>query len=75
MSFKNSKKSSEYEIQVQKAISAFKNNEFSSIDAAADYFKVIPRTARRRLNAGLTRSTSHIMQQILTNAEESTLKR
>jgi hypothetical protein len=75
MPTKFSKKAPDYEIKLQKALFAFQNNDFTSIDAAARFFKVIPRTLRRRHLGGLTQSTSHKMYQILTNAEETTLVR
>jgi len=69
------KKSSEHEFQLVKAQYALKNKDFKSVRAAAAFFKVHYRTLQRRVNGGLTQSTSQEMRQILTNAEEDTLVR
>lgn len=72
MGYKNSKKSMEYEIQIQKAISAYKLKKYSSIRATTRTFKVPHNTLIRRLNDGVSRTQAHQLQQILTNTEEST---
>src|SRR3954469_3189064 len=61
------------EIQIQKALYAFQNKDFSSLNSAADFFEVPRRTLHRRHHGGLTQSTSHERAQILSNAEEKTL--
>jgi hypothetical protein len=54
-----SKKSPNHKIQLIKALYALNNKDFLSISAAAKFFKVYPKTLRRRRNGGLTQSTSH----------------
>ena len=73
--FKMSNKVSDHEIQIQKAITAFKNNEFHSIYAAAQHFKVSRTTLTRRLAGGVSHAIAHHNALNLTNAEESTLIR
>ncbi|KAF2228373.1 hypothetical protein EV356DRAFT_423138, partial [Viridothelium virens] len=58
-----------------KALLALKNQEISSVWAAARQFKVSHSTLMRRHRAGNTQATSHEMQQLLTNAEELTFVR
>lgn len=72
---KSLKKRLDPEKEIQKAITAYQNNQFPTIIAASDYFKVSYWTLRRRLHGGLTQSQTHEMQQILTNTEEATLVR
>lgn len=75
MSSKLSKKRSDIQEKTLNAITAYQNNEFCSIRKAAKHFQIPSSTLRRRLLGGKTRSTSHEMQQILTDAEEATLVR
>jgi hypothetical protein len=75
MASKSSKKHSNYEAQVLKALYALKQKDVPSINAAARLFEVSRATIQRRLHGGLTRSQGHEMAQILTNAEEKTLVR
>src|SRR5436305_514701 len=71
----SSQKAQDREVQIRKALYAYKNKDFKSIRSAAKFFKVSEPTLRRRHHGGLTQSTSHEMYQILTNAEEDTLVR
>jgi DDE superfamily endonuclease/Tc5 transposase DNA-binding domain len=75
MGYKKSQKSVKLEIELQKAISAYRATPEISIRAIAHAFKVPRTTLARRLRDGVSRFTAHQTQQILTNAEESTLIR
>ncbi len=72
---RGSKKTSNLEVQVSKALYALKNKDFPSTESAARFFQIPPRTLRRRLHGGVSQSRSHEMQSILTIAEENTLVR
>jgi hypothetical protein len=63
------------EVQLQKAILAYKNQEFDSVRSAATEFKVSHKTLARRLAGGLSRAQATEITQILLNAEEKTLVR
>jgi hypothetical protein len=55
------KKSLDHEIQLAKAQYALNNKDFSSIRAAAKFFRVYNKILGRRLNGGLTNSIGHEM--------------
>ena len=75
MGYKRTSKVADREERLQNAISAYRNQEFNSIRAAADAFKVSHRTLSRSLDGGLSRAQATEMTQILSNAEEKTLVR
>ena len=75
MGYKSSSKTIQFEPQIQKAIQALKNREFSSIRAAARYFEVSHNTLRRRMAGGNSQAQAKESNQILSNAEEKTLVR
>src|SRR5712672_2821819 len=75
MGYKRKSEVADREQRLQDAISAYKNQEFSSIRAAANHFRVSDRTMSRRLDGGLSRVQAKEIVQILSNAEEKTLVR
>jgi DDE superfamily endonuclease/Tc5 transposase DNA-binding domain len=75
MGYKRTSEVADREQRLQDAISAYKNQEFDSIRAAANHFRVSDRTMSRRLEGGLSRVQAREMTQILSNAEEKTLVR
>jgi hypothetical protein len=75
MGYQRSSKVLDLEEQVQSAISAFRNQEYKSVRAAAAAFNISHRTLTRRLAGGLSRAQAKEMVQILSNAEEKTLVR
>jgi hypothetical protein len=75
MGYQRSSKVLDLEEQVQSAISAFRNQEYKSVRAAAAAFNISHRTLTRRLAGGLSRAQAKEMVQILSNAEEETLVR
>jgi hypothetical protein len=75
MSVQALKKRQDHEIQILKAIYALNNNDFKSINAAADFFEIPRCTLHRRRNGGSSQARSHKTVQFLTNAEEITLVR
>ena len=58
---------------VLNAITAYRNNEYSSIRATARAFSLSDRTLRYYLSGGVTRTISHISKQYLSPAEEKVL--
>jgi hypothetical protein len=75
MGYKRKSEAADREKRLQDAISAYNNQEFNSIRAAADHFRVSDRTMSRRLDGGLSRVQARETTQILSNAEEKTLVR
>ena len=65
----------ESEDQVQKALNAYLEKEYSSLRKAANAFKVPFSTAQARMAGRISRSTAHETQQTLSNAEERSLTR
>jgi len=63
------------EVDIQKAISAIKNNEYRSIHKAALAFNVPIATLQGRMSGRKSRATAHETQQVLSAAEEKTLSR
>ncbi|EDO04592.1 hypothetical protein SS1G_07075 [Sclerotinia sclerotiorum 1980 UF-70] len=63
------------EEKLQQAIVALQLKEFKSIRKAAEHFEVPKSTLADRLAGKKTRSQTHEMAQILSNAEENTLVR
>ncbi|EDN93358.1 hypothetical protein SS1G_09224 [Sclerotinia sclerotiorum 1980 UF-70] len=61
------------EEKLQQAIVALQLKEFKSIRKAAEHFEVFKSTLADRLAGKKTRSQTHEMAQILSNAEENTL--
>ena len=61
------------EPDIQAAISAYQAKEHPSIRAAARAFSIPYHTLRSHLDKATSRSYAHESQQILSNAEESTL--
>ena len=56
MGYKRTSEVADREERLQDAISAYRNQEFTSIRAAADAFKVSHVTMSRRLDGGLSRT-------------------
>jgi len=56
MGYKRTSKVADLKERLQSAISAFRNQEFKSVRAAADAFHVSHRTLSRRLAGGLSRA-------------------
>ena len=75
MGYKRTSEVVDREQRLQDAISAYQNQEFSSIRATANHFRVSDRTISRRLGGGLSRVQAKEIVQILSNAEEKTLVR
>jgi hypothetical protein len=63
---KRSIKALEHEIEIQKAVSAVKSNQYKSVYAAAKAFKLPERTLQRRIEA-------RQQQQLLSKNQEQTL--
>lgn len=63
------------EEKIQKAIVALQLKEFKSIRKAAKHFELPKSTLIDRMAGKKSRSETHEMAQILSNAEENTLKR
>jgi hypothetical protein len=63
------------EADIQKAISAIKNNEYYSIRKAALAFNVPNATLQGRMFGRKSRTIAHEAEQILSPAEEKTLAR
>jgi hypothetical protein len=63
------------EVDIQKAISAIKNNKYRSIRKAALAFNVPNATLQGRMSGRKSRATAHETQQVLSAAEEKTLSR
>jgi hypothetical protein len=63
------------EIRIQQAITALSNKQFSSIRGAARHFEILHVKLGRRLDGAVSQAQACELQQILTNAEESTLVR
>jgi len=63
------------EADIQKAISALKNNEYRSIWKAAVAFNVPNTTLQGRMSGRTSRSTAHESEQVLSPAKEKTLAR
>jgi hypothetical protein len=57
------------EVDIQKAISAIKNNEYRSIRKAALAFNVPNATLQGRMSGRKSRATAHETQQVLSAAE------
>jgi hypothetical protein len=72
---KSAQKSFDLEAKIQNALLMWENNEFDSLRSLSTHFQLPKTTLLRRLHGGATRSTSHEMQQYLSNTEESTLLR
>ncbi|RAL67742.1 hypothetical protein DID88_008475 [Monilinia fructigena] len=66
---------SQIEEKIQNAIIALQLKEFKSIRKAAEYFEVPKSTLIARVAGRKSRTQSHEMAQILSNAEENTLVR
>jgi hypothetical protein len=75
MSTEPSLKPAYSEADIQKAISALKNNEFRSIRKAAVAFNVLNTTFQGRMSGRTSRSIAHESEQILSPAEEKTFAR
>ena len=75
MGYKRTSEVADREQRLQDAISAFRNQKFDSIRAAANHFRVSHVTMSRRLEGGLSRVQAREITQILLNAEEKTLVR
>jgi hypothetical protein len=75
MGYKRTSKGSVLDLKVQNAITAYKNQEFSSVRAAANHFQISDKTLARRLAGGKSRAKAHEITQILSSAEEKTLVR
>jgi DDE superfamily endonuclease/Tc5 transposase DNA-binding domain/helix-turn-helix, Psq domain len=65
----------QFEEKIQKAIVALQLKEYKSIRKAAEHFEVPKSTLADRLAGKKTRTQTHEMAQILSNAEENTLVR
>ena len=65
----------ESEAQVQKALNAYLNKEYSSLRKAANAFKIAYTTLHRRMARRTSRSSAHETQQTLSKAEETSLTR
>jgi hypothetical protein len=63
------------EEDIQKAITSWKNREFSSIRATAIHFQVPAQTLRDRMAGRKTKAQAREEVQLLSNAEEKTLVR
>jgi hypothetical protein len=63
------------EVDIQAAISAIKNREYTSIRQDATAFKVPYSTLRGRMSGRNSRAVAHETEQLLSTAEESTLSR
>ena len=61
------------EQRILDAISAYKNNEYTSIRKCAASYSIAESTLRLRLSGGVSRSTAHEHEQYLLTAEEQTL--
>jgi hypothetical protein len=61
------------EEDVQNAIAALRNSEYSSISQYATTFNILRKTLSNRLRKIKTRIQSHENQQILTSIEEEEL--
>ena len=59
--------------KVLKALTSYRNREYSSIRATARVFSLSEATLRRYLSGGVTRATSHVTEQYLSPAEEDVL--
>jgi hypothetical protein len=57
------------EVDIQKAISGTKNNEYRSIRKAALAFNVLNATLQGRMSGRKSRATAHETQQVLSAAE------
>ena len=64
----------EKEAKIQAAIRAFQAKEYKSVRAAARAFSVPASTVHDRLAGRLSRLHAHEPAQILSNAEETTLR-
>ena len=73
MSNATPKKPAYHEVDMQKAISAVKKNEYPSIRKTALAFGFPYPTFQARMSGQTTRANAHASQQILSNAEERTL--
>jgi helix-turn-helix, Psq domain len=56
MGYKRASKASDLDLRVQKAVSAYHNQEFTSIRAAATHFQISDRTLARRIAGGKSRA-------------------
>jgi hypothetical protein len=72
---RSSQQAAEIEANIQAAITAFQDQEYSSVRATALAFSVPPSTLRARLAGTTSRAYAHESAQILSNAEEKTLVR
>ncbi len=63
------------ESQIQAALAAYRKNEFSSIERAAEAYSIAPRTLHRRAKDGLIREESHEGERKLNPLEESEMVR
>ena len=75
MGYKRASKALDLDLRVQKAVSAYHNQEFTSIRAAATHFQISDRTLARRIAGGKSRAQAREITQLLSNAEEKTLVR
>jgi len=75
MSSSTPKKSVYTELDVQKAISAVKKRQYSSIRTAAAAFNIPNTMLRNRMSGRNSRATAHESEQLLSNVEEKTLVR
>jgi hypothetical protein len=66
---------SETEVQIQAALLAYKNKQFSSIHAVACHFKVPYTTLHCCIAGGQSQAQTNETRQILSNAEEKILVR
>ncbi|KAI9773650.1 MAG: hypothetical protein M1840_006924 [Geoglossum simile] len=60
--------------RIDEAITAIRHGKFKTAYAAAKFFKVNRETLMRRLNGRRTHAKGHEHAQLLSNAEEDTLK-
>ena len=75
MTFQTPQKQVYSEANIQKALSAIKNQEYSSIRKAALAFNIPNATLQSRMSGRKSRTEAHEAEQILSNAEEKTLAR
>lgn len=75
MGYKRTSKVPDLEERLQKAIAAYRNQEFSTVRSAAREFNVSHQSMSRRMAGGLSCAQATEITQILLNAEEKTLVR
>jgi hypothetical protein len=73
MGYPHTSNISETKVQIQAALLAYKNKQFSSIHAVACYFKVSYTTLHCCIARGQSQAQTNKIRQILSNAEEKIL--